>query len=260
MRIDQKKSGGWKITTDTETGRDAQLVLSLRATARIDGESLHDARVSHSNALIAGCSPPDEIRGIVVADDTPGSAAIHFKNTKVRLARAEAAADNYGNGATLARALNGTRLPHVAALSDRELKANGTERARGLRDRFPERVSVTGSLASNGDRFQRTLVFTNNAPGKTKVAAIGFCASRLNVGYGFLGGWDTFVPEHTTTCSKVTYFKTRPSVGAGYIKKNLRRSGGAASCASVVIVTRAARRGPGQHAAHTTTRRPHDRA
>jgi hypothetical protein len=92
-------------------------------------------------------------------------------------------------------------LVHVFVLSD-GLRVNGSDLVRGLTQQLPKQVTVTGGLAGDGDRFQETLVFWNDAPEKDTIAAIGLYGSRLKVGYGSLGGWDPFGPERLITRSQ----------------------------------------------------------
>jgi hypothetical protein len=201
MQVSQKKwttTGGWQATAGADHA--AQLVLLFGATARMDRRALDELRAAHPGAVIVGCSTAGEIYGTEVADDTLVATAVRFERTDVRIASAQvaAAADSHGAGAALARALDGANLCHVMVLSD-GLKVNGTDLARGLREHLPERVAVTGGLAGDGDRFQRTLVCANDTPREGEVAALGFYGEHLKVGYGSLGGWDTFGPERLIT-------------------------------------------------------------
>jgi hypothetical protein len=46
------------------------------------------------------------------------------------------------------------------------------------------------------------LVVGDAAPSPDTIAALGFYGNRLRIGYGSLGGWDTFGPERLITSSK----------------------------------------------------------
>jgi hypothetical protein len=63
-------------------------------------------------------------------------------------------------------------------------------------------MTITGGLAGDGARFEKTLVVLDGAPEERRVAAIGFYGSRLKVGFASLGGWDPFGPERLITRSK----------------------------------------------------------
>jgi len=207
MHVDQRKwsaSSGWQDMAPGGAGHQAQLVLLFGATTRLENpDALRELRTSYPDALIVGCSTAGEICGTEVNDDTLVATAVNFEHTEVRLAQAQVdtAADSHAAGAALARTLNDARLVHVMVWSD-GLQVNGTELARGLREQLPEAVAVTGGLAGDGDRFQRTLVCANDTPRAGAVAAIGFYGTRLKVGYGSLGGWDTFGAERLITRSQ----------------------------------------------------------
>jgi hypothetical protein len=67
---------------------------------------------------------------------------------------------------------------------------------------LPEGITVTGGLAGDGARFGETLVFWDSVPQKGAIAVLGLYGRRLKVGFGSLGGWDSFGPERLITRSK----------------------------------------------------------
>lgn len=62
-------------------------------------------------------------------------------------------------------------------------------------------MSVSGGLSADGEHFRDTFVLVNGRTQKNVVAAIGLYGSRLKVGCGSLGGWDSFGPERQITRS-----------------------------------------------------------
>jgi hypothetical protein len=97
--------------------------------------------------------------------------------------------------------LNKESLVHVFVLSD-GLKVNGSDLVKGLTKNLSSKVTVTGGLAGDGDRFKETLVFWDGPPDKDTIAVLGLYGNRLKVGYGSLGGWDSFGPERLITRSR----------------------------------------------------------
>jgi hypothetical protein len=63
-------------------------------------------------------------------------------------------------------------------------------------------VTLTGGLAGDGDRFSSTCVVWDDIVKKDSVVALGFYGEHLKVGYGSLGGWDSFGPERLITRSR----------------------------------------------------------
>jgi hypothetical protein len=161
-------------------------------------------------AHILGCSTAGEICGAQVSDDSLVATAIHFEHTQVRSAQIslDADSDSQQAGEFLGRTLPHSvgapggvaeeKLLHVLILSD-GLRVNGSDLVRGLMKCLPEGVAVTGGLAGDGARFSETLVFWRDVPKRGAIAAIGLYGSRLNVGFGSLGGWDPFGPERLVT-------------------------------------------------------------
>ncbi len=104
-------------------------------------------------------------------------------------------------GKELAKSLKHEGLKHVFVLSDGQL-VNGSELVKGLNESLPQEVVTTGGLAGDGARFEKTLVGYNELPNSGKVIGIGFYGEQLKIGYGSIGGWDSFGPERIITKSK----------------------------------------------------------
>jgi hypothetical protein len=192
----------------------AQLALVFGARAVLqDPHLMESIRKFYPVAYILGCSTAGEICGAEVSDDSLVATAIHFEHTHVRSAEVRLApnAASREAGEFLAQALPhsvGTEsggheqaLAHVLILSD-GLSVNGSDLVRGMVTHLPKRVAVTGGLAGDGARFGETLVFNSGIPRKGAIAAVGLYGSRLQVGFGSLGGWDPFGPERLVTRSK----------------------------------------------------------
>lgn len=205
MKIEQSKwtpGEGWSLSS--VLGNTAQLVLVFGATAALkDAGAIEGIRQAYPKAIIFGCSTSGEIRGTNVSDDTLIATAVNFEKTIVKTCHAciTNIDDSFRTGETLARGLDTNGLKHVLVLSD-GLLVNGSELTRGLLQNLPEKVVVTGGLAGDGSRFQETMVFQSNMPGKNVVSALGFYGDALKVGYGSFGGWDPFGPERLVTKSK----------------------------------------------------------
>ncbi|GIW72933.1 MAG: hypothetical protein KatS3mg102_2475 [Planctomycetota bacterium] len=204
MRLEQcrwREPGGWEGSPPGELGERAGLVLVFGATAVLERpEPLAAVRRAWPRAEVLGCSTAGEILGTEVTDGTLTATAVEFASTGVRAVWTElqAAGQSAATGARLAERLAGEQLVHVLVLSE-GITVNGSELVRGLRERLPEQVSVTGGLAGDGERFGRTLVVCGGTVRPQAVAAVGLYGERLRVGYGSLGGWDPFGPERTIT-------------------------------------------------------------
>ena len=207
MRVEQTQwthEHGW----DQPAGAladSAQIVFLFGGTKAFrEPGAVESVRRRYPKAHLLGCSTAGEIRGTRVGDDSLVTSAVEFQSTRIQgsSVTVESSADSYSAGKQLANALPGEGLVHVFVLSD-GLHVNGSALVQGLTDHLPKEVGVTGGLSADGDRFQETFVVWDGHPPRTKaVAALGLYGSALRVGFGSLGGWDSFGPERVVTHSE----------------------------------------------------------
>jgi hypothetical protein len=207
MRTEQNRwteSGGWEPAPPGKLGGSAQLVLLFGGRDILKSRA-HDGlvRKAFPQAHVLGCSTAGEIYGTQVSDNSLVTTAIQFDHTEVRGARIRIGEvkDSHQAGERLAQALDKKGLVHVFILSD-GLKINGSDLVRGLEENLPVGVSITGGLSGDGANFVETLVLWDGPAEREVIAIIGFYGDRLHVGYGSLGGWDSFGPERLITRSE----------------------------------------------------------
>ena len=194
------ETSGW---TDgpPQTMADAQLVLLFGGTKQLsEARWMAELRTAFPNAHLFGCSTAGEIAGTRVHDDTLVATAVHFEHSTLRLAqvRMSEAKSSEDAGERLAKAFDPKGLRHVFVLSDGQ-SVNGSELVRGLLKHVPEGVQVTGGLAGDGPRFEKTYILAGETPIAGSIGAIGLYGDRLQIGYGSLGGWDPFGPQRVVT-------------------------------------------------------------
>jgi len=204
MRVEQSRwepATGWQ---GAETGVDRPgLVLVFGSPSALnEPEPLPALARRYPGSLLFGCSTAGEILGTRVTDRSLVATAVAFDGTETRAAhvRIPSATASFEAGRRLAGSIPSTGLRHAFVLSD-GLGVNGSELVRGLRDELPPNVSVTGGLSGDGADFQRTYVIWDGRPTSGIAAIVGFYGDRLAVGYGSLGGWDSFGPERLITRS-----------------------------------------------------------
>lgn len=203
--------GGWKTPVPAPTPIAPQLILVFGGR-----RVLHDATVvaelqrRYPGAPVVGCSTAGEISGTEVHDDSLVATAICFEHTTLRIATEplDAASVSAEVGARIARALlagdslegdaPGGELRHVLVLST-GIHVNGSALVNGLSAVLPDTVGVTGGLAGDGADFVETAVFFDGAPHAGAVVGIGLYGDRLRVGFGSMGGWDSFGPDRLVT-------------------------------------------------------------
>jgi hypothetical protein len=194
---------GWSAPLSSALDSERTLVLAFGATTFLDDwTALDELRGAYPRASVVGCSTSGEIVGTTVNDDTLAVAVTRFDHTDLRVAEAriDRSEDSVAAGRQLAAELTGPGLAAVLLFSD-GLGVNGTELVRGLNAGLPEGVPVSGGLAGDGDRFQRTWTCANGAPRSGSVVAVGLYGSRIKVCHGSQGGWNIFGPERLVTQS-----------------------------------------------------------
>ena len=197
-------AGGWGPHEPGRLRDNAQLVLLFGDRTVFEDHRHYDhVRKAYPKAHLLGCSTAGEIYGTQVSDRSLVATAIQFEHTQVSGSRINIneIGDSYQAGNRLASSLRKEGLIHVFVLSD-GLGVNGSDLVKGLTSQLPPHVTVTGGLSGDGDRFAQTLVLWDEKPEQGVVAVIGLYGSRLKVGYGSLGGWDSFGPERLVTKSR----------------------------------------------------------
>lgn len=170
----------------------------------LDHPALPALREQFPEAKFAGCSTAGEICGTRVNDDTLSITAVEFEKTRIELVKTgvDDKADSDEVGRTLIKKFPTDKLRHILVFSD-GLNINGTELVHGMRAVLPENVAVTGGLAGDGADFQKTYVIAPDGSVQDKIAVgLALYNPDLKVGYGSLGGWDTFGIERRVTKSE----------------------------------------------------------
>ena len=178
-----------------------QLVLAFGGRDLLgNNDCLGSIRRSYPSARVVLGSTAGEIRGTEVTDDHLVVTAIHFDKTRIKCVAADIAGpvDSRSIGEALAKQLLQPELVHVFVVSDGAL-VNGTELSAGFNGALPPGVRLSGGLAGDGVRFEKTLVGLDEDPRSGRVVAIGFYGAHLQVGCGSSGGWMPFGPERTVT-------------------------------------------------------------
>lgn len=207
MIVEQRKwtqKSGWNILSEHGLKDSAQVVLLFGETELLkDPKIYEEVHNLYPNAHIVSGSTAGEIIGVEVLDDAIALTAVKFENTLLRFAQASLSSmdESLSVGEKIADSLEKEGLTHVFVLSD-GLNVNGTSLVKGLTNKLPKEVAVTGGLTGDQARFKETLVGLDSKPEANKVVAIGFYGSSIKIGYGSMGGWDSFGPERLVTKSK----------------------------------------------------------
>ncbi len=198
-----RPSSGWASEPGKGLSDKAQLILLFGERPLLKNTKLiQDIRGFYPRAHLLGCSTAGQILGTQVYDNALVLTAVYFENTALQVEKIKMTPGGSRMvGEQLAGRFDKNRLKHVFLLSE-GLNVNGTELVKAFSDVLPAPVVVTGGLAGDQDLFQETLILFDGQAERDLVAAVGFYGDAVEIGYGSMGGWDSFGPERLVTCSK----------------------------------------------------------
>lgn len=207
MKIEQSiytSEKNWEKKSDQNIESKAQLIFAFGSRTLLKNDTaLSQLSKQYPNAQIVGCSTSGEIYKTQAIDNHIISTAVWFENSTLGVVK-ESIHDmenSYDVGAKLASKLNKTNLNHVMVFSE-GLNINGSELTKGLNNELHNTVSITGGLAGDADLFNETVIIHNEEVLSNQVLAIGFYGNKLKVGYGSMGGWDSFGVDREVTKAK----------------------------------------------------------
>ncbi len=196
---------GWSQDPLPAFDSESTLVVVFGAAEWADDPApVRQLAAAYPRAHLVGCSTAGEIFGTALSDGSLSVAVAQFEaGTRIATASASVCSqeDSFAAGEAIARQLQGPALRGVLLFSD-GLNVNGSELVRGINSVLLSDVIVTGGLAGDGARFQRTWVLHGGAPATGIVCAAGLYGDNLRIGHGSKGGWDNFGPERRVTRSR----------------------------------------------------------
>lgn len=196
--------GRWSVDRFPALDSDNTLLIVFSAPEFIDNPGIiSELAAAYPRSKMIGCSSAGEIAGPLVNDASVSVAVLRFERSRIAVVSAEVKdpAESYAVAERLATQLAHEELSSVFVLSD-GLHVNGSDLAKGFSSTLPPHVVVTGGLAADGDRFQRTWVIRDGKPETGVITAAGFYGERLQISHGSRGGWDSFGPERRVTRSQ----------------------------------------------------------
>ncbi len=190
-------------TSEGFSAEQAQLVLVFGERTLLEqGHWYANFKETYPAASVLLCSTSGEIYQSAAHEGTVVATAIQFEKTQIR--KAQATISNYQQsfeaGKSLSAALQGDDLKMIFVLSDGS-KVNGSDLIKGINENLSPHVSVSGGLAGDAARFEKTVVGLDADPTEGQIVAIGLYGKDLEVGHGTMGGWDVFGPERQITKS-----------------------------------------------------------
>jgi hypothetical protein len=188
----------------TKPSNPSKSLVILFGSSNIDtiSKPLDEIIEFYDGATVIGASTCGEIYQDELLDDSLVVAVIEFSTTTIKSIHKilKDTKDSHRCGQEIATYLAEDDLRGVFILSD-GLKVNGSQLTEGISSILPNSVSVTGGLAGDDDRFEKTWIVVDDKPCSSCITAVGFYGDDIRIGYGSRGGWDRLGIERVVTKS-----------------------------------------------------------
>lgn len=199
----------WHFENETiENKNDVNLVLAFGDTDVFEESQHYEYLKSiYPNADIVGSSTSGNVLGTQVSQKSVVATAITFEKSSIKLSVIDF--DTNSNLSEVSKdlvlALPEEDLKSIFVISD-GLNMNGATLAKAIHE-VRGNTLVTGGLAGDGARFEKTLVMANGIPKQNSIIAIGFYGEKLHISSGCYAGWDEFGAQRviTKSTSNVVY-------------------------------------------------------
>ncbi len=199
---------GWSVDSFPDIDSSNTLVMVFGASDYWDApEALEALDQAFPEAIKIGCSTAGEIFGASITDSSLVVSVVKFERTQLRFAISPVRIESsYHACDALAEQLlsddsdaaMASDLKAVFLLSD-GLQVNGSVLVQSLSEKLGDAVSMSGGLAGDGSRFERTWTWSGGKPMRGMVVAVGFYGDDVEFNHGSYGGWNTFGPERLIT-------------------------------------------------------------
>lgn len=195
--------GQWKDSGAAINQHNCQLVLAFGSSDLLtDPQNFDHLRKLYPNADIITSSTAGEIIQDGVFDNSIVATAIELENSTLKSIKTNISQheNSYAAGVFMKDSLDADNLSGIFIISD-GLMVEGSELVRGISYNNTKKIPITGGLAGDAARFQKTFTGLNEVPGQGNIIAVGFYGENIHIGHGSLGGWDEFGYERQITKS-----------------------------------------------------------
>lgn len=206
MKLSQwTHSEKWICTKPNTHGENKKLILFF--ADRFVLENKNDVYASlkriHPNSDIISVSTSGQINDANVYDNQSVATVIEFEKSSYKIDAIEHSPTLSSSqvGAEFAKKIDSEKLKHLLIFSE-GTNINGSDLTDGLSKVFGQKTSITGGIAGDGVRFQKTLVGWNDHLSSNLIVIVGLYGEKLNIGFGEKGGFETFGLTKTITKSK----------------------------------------------------------
>lgn len=179
------------------------LVMIFGGTSHFEKTDLV-AKISKDfkSVLIIGCSTAGEISNDGVSEESLIVTACALNNADFRPVWSDFSdMDHTIDGGRSLGAKLATKDLKAIFLLGRGLDINGSALINGIKEKVGKEVIITGGLAGDGGRFQKTYTVLNGEISSSRVVGFGIYGDQIEVSFGSVGGWEAFGPVRQITKS-----------------------------------------------------------
>lgn len=184
----------WNEPLNDSLDSDNTLVICFGASdTQTISEGLADVKNSFKKSIIIGCSTAGEIFQDELYENSLSIIVLKFEKTEIRLKNLEikSANESLQIAKDIAQDLKDDELKAIFILSD-GLNINGSQLTKGFNETLSKDVIVTGGLAGDDARFEKTWVLVDNEAKSNYIIAVGFYGNNLIYKSSSYGGWTKF--------------------------------------------------------------------
>ena len=190
----------WKPISDLNLKPQLCLLFGSRLVVEKYPENYSKLRSLFPNSDIVTVTSAGNILDEYLLDETIIATAIEFEKTKIKTHAFELGKlDDEEIGKQVAKHFQSEDLSNILIFSCSGINAGNI--LNGLNDVLKGSVPVSGGVAGDHMRFEKTLVGLNGQISDKQLLSIGMYGKDLKVAHGSKGGWDTFGPRRKVTKS-----------------------------------------------------------
>jgi hypothetical protein len=196
-------NGNWVVFDSDLNPQHCQLVLVFGSSdLLINPDHTQYLKGTYPKADFVFASTAGEIINDGVFDNSIVATAVELEKSTLKCVSTNISKhqDSFAAGLFLKNQLESESLSGIFIISD-GLMVEGSELVRGFNQDNVRNIPITGGLAGDAARFQKTYTALNDTPGQGNIIAIGFYGEHIHIGHGSLGGWDEFGYERRITSS-----------------------------------------------------------
>lgn len=203
MKISQYKRENKQWVATKTSSQQANLCLLFGSRLDLDNDTTYysDLQRLFPDAQIVTCSTAGNILNEQLLDNTIIATCIEFSSTVVRCHLFDIQnTSELALGQQVAKYFDAPDLANILLFSCTGINAG--KMLSGINTVFHGRVPVSGGVAGDDTRFERTLIGLNENVGTHYLVGIGMYGEHLKVSHGSKGGWENFGPQRTVTKAK----------------------------------------------------------